>query len=622
MILILVLCLSLIAPITGYAVDDFICPTEDGSAFGLIADASAYGDELYSDSLYATSYWIDCAVPEAEMRALLNAQTLYPQRTGWLELDQLIENLLSQAGENADTYDKLRYAYDYLVKNVTYSWEGYSNTNASVASYNSVTGYNYLAKMTYEDSLQKSILDDMSNRAYHILKYKKGVCYDYAIAIAVIARYLGIDSFVHTGLFYFEPYYGMNYAGHHGWALLVINGQQYVFDPQRDARNWEYNNRKNGYYFGIDYDTATNKSNRPCYVPNHYADDKAANAARDASLLPVASSRTQKVSVSVSATAGGTASGAGNYITGTSATLNATPSKNHVFVGWYSSEDVCLSENTTYVFTVTCATTITAKFCPTYELNLIASRSGTATGSGIYAENAEAPLKAESQTNSFQGWYLHNGTLVSEEATYSFSVKENTTLYAMFEGDVFYDLQEGDWYAATAVAAANRGIINGMTNIEFGGDVSFNRAMLVKILANIEQADTSASAPSPFVDVTPDTWYYNDINWAYEKGITNGVDETHFNPEEPITREQIITMVVRYLEYKEIELTSTELTYPDADLIAEYAQSSVQKAQSIGLIEGYTDGSLQPQNELPRREGVTIMMRLVDYLDNLADMDE
>ena len=118
-----------------------------------------------------------------------------------------------------------------MVENVTYSWAGYSNTNASVAAYNSFTGYNYLSSMTYEDGLKKSISDDMANRTYHILSSKKGVCYDYAIAFAVIARYVGIESYVRTGLFTFE-----NTAlgsGHHGWSILVLDGAQYIFDPAR-----------------------------------------------------------------------------------------------------------------------------------------------------------------------------------------------------------------------------------------------------------------------------------------------------------------------------------------------------------------------------------------------------
>ena len=88
---------------------------------------------------------------------------------------------------------------------MSYSWDGYSNTYASLEAYNSFS-YDYLKDLTYEPYLEKSIPDDMANRTYHVLTAKTGVCYDYAIAFAVIARYIGIQSYVHTGYFEMEYY--------------------------------------------------------------------------------------------------------------------------------------------------------------------------------------------------------------------------------------------------------------------------------------------------------------------------------------------------------------------------------------------------------------------------------
>ena len=609
----LILCCAVISPASVFAADAL--PHD-----ALPADHQITSDVLYADGLYASG-WVDCDLDESEMRPLLNRETLYPQKTGWMELDQLIESILANAGENADTYTRLRYAYDYLVKNVTYSWEGYSYTTASVKSYNSVTKYDYLSSMTYEDGLQKSIPDDMANRTYHILKYKKGVCYDYAIAIAVIARYIGIESYVHTGLYYFEPYYGSSYSGHHGWALLVLGGEKYVFDPQRDARNWEFNG-KNGYYFGIDYATATNTSNRPAYAPNYYTADKNANAERDASMLPVNAERAHKVTISVEATTGGNISGAGAYITGNTATLTATPNDNYAFLGWYDEEGLLLSEDLNYTFSVTTDLTLYAKFCKTHNVTAISSRSGTALGSGIYLDQSEVNLSAESATAAFLGWYDEAATLISNTAEYTFTAEKNIALFAMFEGDVFYDLSADTYYTDYVLEAASRGLVKGITSIRFAPDIPFTRAMLVQILANLEQADTETAASNPFEDVDSTKWYYEEVNWAYENGIVEGIDDTHFAPEAPVTREQVLTMVVRYLELKGIELESTPLTYTDLDQFSDYARPYAEKAQSIGLILGYEDGSFKPKNTLPRREGVTILMRMVHYLDNLPAEDE
>lgn len=49
----------------------------------------------------------------------------------------------------------------------------------------------------------------------------------------------------------------------------------------------------------------------------------------------------------------------------------------------------------------------------------------------------------------------------------------------------------------------------------------------------------------PFVDVKTDSYYYEAVKWAYQNGITNGLDATHFGPDKPVTRAQLVTMLWR-----------------------------------------------------------------------------
>ena len=55
----------------------------------------------------------------------------------------------------------------------------------------------------------------------------------------------------------------------------------------------------------------------------------------------------------------------------------------------------------------------------------------------------------------------------------------------------------------------------------------------------------AASSKQPFVDVPDGAWYEKAVAWAYECGVTNGVDETHFEPNRPITRAEMVTMLWR-----------------------------------------------------------------------------
>ena len=496
----------------------------------MLTDDAAFGEwestEAFSELVGA---WTNDTVGEAKVKELLNSAELHPQKTGWKQLDELLDGMLKSGG--SDTYSKLRYMYDWLVKNVSYSWEGYSYTAASVASYNSVTGYNYLKTMTH-DGLKKTIPDDMANRTYHILTAKRGVCYDYAIAFAVIARYVGIEAYVHTGIFTFEDV--SNGAGHHGWSELVLGGSRYIFDPQRDARNWQYYSR-NGYYFGI----AGSKSYR-------YRGDTV-NTNRDASLLPV----------------------------------NA-------------------------------GVTITA----------VASRSGTVKGAGKHDLRSTVTLTAEPKSGKqFDGWYGDNEKLISKELVLPFTASWDLKVYAMFEGDKFYDVTEEAWYREDVMEAAEKGIVNGMTTLTFGADNDFTRAQAVVMLARLDKADTSNSPASGFSDCTQD-WYKGAVNWAKDKGIVTGRDEKTFDPEGKITRQEFIAMAARYVANCKSEYVADQgtLTFPDKDQLASWAVEPTQRAVTMALIFGDKEtGKLRPGDTIRRSEGTTILMRLVRYLEKAEE---
>ena len=84
----------------------------------------------------------------------------------------------------------------------------------------------------------------------------------YAALFAVIARYIGFESFVRTGEFIFETMFG---TGHHGWTSIYIDGKEYVFDPQRDYRIcFDATQPDKFYYFGVDEEHAWRYNPEEC----------------------------------------------------------------------------------------------------------------------------------------------------------------------------------------------------------------------------------------------------------------------------------------------------------------------------------------------------------------------
>lgn len=231
----------------------------------------------------------------------------------------------------------------------------------------------------------------------------------------------------------------------------------------------------------------------------------------------------------------------------------------------------------------------------------------------------------------FVGWYDEWGNLVTTDYTYSFTVQNNTTLYALYEGDVFADIPANSWYLNAAMEAYERGLVNGTTAVTFDGKGKFTRAMVATILARITGDDITASPKSPFTDVPDGSWYAGAVNWAYENGIVLGRTETEFAPKDQVTRQEFLTMTVRFLKAKGYETEPAELNYTDAADISAYAREPICTAQAMGLVSGYPDGTILPKGVLNRAEGTTIVLRAADYIeknkpvqdtDNPADTDD
>ena len=119
----------------------------------------------------------------------------------------------------------------------------------------------------------------------------------------------------------------------------------------------------------------------------------------------------------------------------------------------------------------------------------------------------------------------------------------------------------------------------------------------------------SAEASS-FTDVAAGLYYADEVNWTAENGIVNGVSETSFVPDNPITREQLAAILYRYAQFKGYDVTTNGNldAYTNAAQISNYAATAMQWANSEGVITGVTAMTLNPQGSAPRAQVATILM--------------
>lgn len=153
-------------------------------------------------------------------------------------------------------------------------------------------------------------------------------------------------------------------------------------------------------------------------------------------LVAVCQQQGFKVAVNVTPNGSGTVTGAGEYVSGDTCTLVATPNTGYGF-SRYEINGQTVSSNRTYSFTVTGDTVVDAIFYSLgYVVTVAASPSngGTVTGGGTYQYGQSLTITASPNTGfNFTGWYK-NGQLVSTSASYTFTVTQSAAFTAMFQG--------------------------------------------------------------------------------------------------------------------------------------------------------------------------------------------
>ena len=158
------------------------------------------------------------------------------------------------------------------------------------------------------------------------------------------------------------------------------------------------------------------------------------------------------------------------------------------------------------------------------------------------------------------------------------------------------------------------GIMGGMGDGTFAPTGTTTRAQIVQILYNLE-GTPAVSGTTPFTDLTAN-WYKPAILWAYQNNVVAGTSPTTFDPDQPVTREQIAVILTQYMFHvlkMERTWTPADLsTFPDGAQVSSWAKEAMQDAVALGLINGTKapDGKvyLDPQGSAARQQVATILM--------------
>ncbi|MBR4720577.1 MAG: S-layer homology domain-containing protein [Clostridia bacterium] len=213
----------------------------------------------------------------------------------------------------------------------------------------------------------------------------------------------------------------------------------------------------------------------------------------------------------------------------------------------------------------------------------------------------------------------------NDDGTYSFvQPSENVTITPEFkEIDTennggsrewhFKDVPKTTWYYNAIKEAFDNGRMSGMGEESFEPETEITRGMFAYAIYNREGLPETKTK-NKFSDVKDDSYYKNAIAWATDNGIVSGYDGKNYGPDDPITREQMVTILWRYAKFKDYDVSVSKDTnisdFNDSENISDWAADATLWTVGDGIIRGFEDVTIRPQNSASRAQLAVILNKI------------
>ena len=254
---------------------------------------------------------------------------------------------------------------------------------------------------------------------------------------------------------------------------------------------------------------------------------------------------------------------------------------------------------------------------PTYAIEVGKDiRNGTVTANRRYAERGDTVTITVKPDDGFK---LDDLTVTDKNGKelkltdkgngkYTFTmpagkVEINVAFVKEVETSPFSDVSTSAYYYEAVKWAQEKGITGGIGNGLFGPNQPCTRAQIVTFLWR------AAGSPEPktmssFADVSMDAYYAKAVAWAVENGITTGTGDGKFSPDATCTRAQSVTFLFRAIG----KLVDSKAEFSDV-LTDSYYANAVAWAVENGVTNGIGDGLFGPDNSCTRAQIVTFLFR-------------
>lgn len=170
--------------------------------------------------------------------------------------------------------------------------------------------------------------------------------------------------------------------------------------------------------------------------------------------------------------------------------------------------------------------------------------------------------------------------------------------------------------AGTAIRSlVSRGILAGMGNDKFQGELPITRAMVSAVLMRIS-VDKNINTQTKFTDVKAGDWFNEAVMWAAGNGLFVGYPDGSFKPNKLVSRQELAVILQKFLALHGINMDEVKTwTYTDLDKIPAWSKDAVIAMAKIALVNGQTDTMYNPESEFTREELAVMLYNIIRWVE-------
>lgn len=216
----------------------------------------------------------------------------------------------------------------------------------------------------------------------------------------------------------------------------------------------------------------------------------------------------------------------------------------------------------------------------------------------------------------FDGWYSDSGLLNSISSVTldeNVTVYAKWTEAEEVEDELFFiDVNADDWFYGAVKYVNEKGLMSGTSKTMFSPKMATTRGMIVAILHRLE-GSPKADLGGLFGDVSINQYYAEAIAWAAEKKIVSGYSDSQFGPDDFITREQMAVILMNYARFMGYDVSATAdiSGFADSGKVSAWAGDAMSWANAEAFIQGSGE-NLMPDGKAERAQVAAILQRFIE----------